>query len=256
MSRFEHVGSRGLRQAESAAPLQPFRQSMQRALRAHRHGRFEAALRWYGAALQEDRARPEAWLGQVRALLDMAQPGEALVWLEQAERIIGQTPESLSLQAIAAARCGDLEEAMAFSDVAMRQGRDSPLPWLARAEVVYHRGQRKVARIDLRKAYERAPDPSTARRCGEVALEREDLSAAFEWLEGARAAAPTCPLAAYRMGLYWAKAGHRARAIEALEAALDLESELRGARLALEHLRRGRGRGRWLGDLWRRLRHG
>ena len=140
---------------------------------------------------------------------------------------------------MAAARAGRLEDAIAWSDRAMRHGRDEALVWLARAEVVYARGDSKIAAFTLDKAHEREPGPDTARRCGEVALGAHDLPTARTWLERAVRALPEDPVVEMRLGVYWAGAGYDERARSELERALALEPGLEPARLALEALDSG-----------------
>ncbi|MCB9535312.1 MAG: tetratricopeptide repeat protein [Myxococcales bacterium] len=239
MSRFQHIGGdaptaptpRG-----AAAPVRGYADFMAEADGALRRGRFEAALRWYGRALEEDRAQPEPWCGQVRALIEMAQPLEALTWLEQAQRVVGESPQLLGLWAIATARTGALDDALAWCDRAMKAGPDAPEVWLARAEVLYLNRQGRLAPATLDKAHERAPGPETARRCAEVALTAADLPTARGWLERAVRAAPDDPLVALRFGVYWDAAGHPERAHRELTRALALEPGLEPARLALDSL--------------------
>ncbi len=223
------------------------------AAEAHRRGRYQSALRYYGRALEQDRERAEAWLGQVRALLDMGQPAEALTWMEQAGRIVGEVPGLLALRAIAAMRSGAPEEARAWSDRSLRDGRDDPEVWLARAEVVFATGSAKMARVNLDKAHERQPGPEIARRCGEVALQGGDPATARTWLQRALRDAPEDPLIALRLGVCWERMGDLSRARAELERALSLEPGLESARLALDDLRTG-GVGSWLAAGWRRLR--
>jgi len=200
------------------------------------HGAFEKALRLYGRALERDRERPEAWLGQVRALLDMGQPEEATSWLEQAAGVLGEIPALLALRAIAAARSGNIDDARAWSDRALRDGRDAAEVWLARAEVVYATGGEKMARVNLGKAHERAPDADTARRCGEVALTAGDLTGALPWLRRAVRDAPESPLAALRMGVYWERAGDLEQARTELSRAVALSPHMESATIALDDL--------------------
>ena len=238
MSRFDHIGD-----APPVAPVDqrgPATRGCEDFLadgdRHLRRGRFEAALRAYGKALEEDRTRTEPWLGQVRALIEMAQPGEALTWIEQASRVVGDSPRLLALWAIAAARAGHLDDAIAWSDRAMRQGMDDADVWLARAEVLYLNRQARLAPTVLDKAHERAPGAETARRCGEVALAAADLPTARGWLERAVRAAPDDPLVALRFGVYWHAAGFVERARTELDRALALEPTLAPARLARDSL--------------------
>lgn len=199
-------------------------------------GRFEGALKLYGRALERDRQRAAAWLGQVRALMDLGHPEEAQTWLEQAAAILGEIPPLLAMRAIASARCGDLEDALAWSDRAMREGEDHAVVWLSRGEVLYLSGQVPVARRALDKAVERTPGALTERRAGEVALDYGDLGQAAIWLERAWRHAPEDALVALRLGVLRERQGDLKRARAELERALALEPQLTGARLALKSL--------------------
>lgn len=238
MGRFDHIQGQEPT-ADEAAPAGVHYSAehyVQQARKAHDCGSFQAALRLYGRALEEDRARPDAWLGQVRALLDMGQAQEADTWLDQAGRIVGEVPGVLALRAIAAVRRGALDEARQWSDRAMRDGQDEPEVWLARASVVYASGNGKVARLNLDKAHERQPGATTARRCAEVALDHGDLAGARIWLDRADRGAPDNPLVALRLGVYHERAGDLEQARHHLERALQLEPRMESARLALADL--------------------
>ncbi len=255
MGRFDHIGEDARDRVADQAPRFGFQHFLEQAEEAMRRGAFERALRCYGRALEQDRVRAEAWAGQARALLALGQPEEAFTWLEQAVRVAGEQPGFHALRAIAAARLGRAEEAMAWADKAMRSGADRAEIWLGRAEVLYQRGQGHAAGRCLDKAYEREPEASTARACGEVALGVGDLPRAHGWLERSRAAAPDCPLVALRLGVYWERAGHLERARTELNRALALEPGLSPARLALEDLG-GRGLTARIAAGLRRWTHG
>ncbi len=257
MSRFSQIDRSTAGPAAGPEPEQyGYRHFLEQGERALRRGRFEAALRLFGRALEEDRAQQAPWLGQVQALLDMGREREALTWLEQAEKVIGPSPSLYALWAVAAARSGKLEDAVAWSDRAMRGGRDAAEVWLARAEVLYLRGDAKLAGITLGKAHEREPGATTARRCGEVALGARDLPTARGWLDRAVGADPDDPLAVMQLGVYWAFAGYEDRARHELERALAAEPGLEPARLALDDLDRRGGIGGAVKAAWRRWRHG
>lgn len=242
MGRFDHIEDR-----QGASPVQDgvgpafdFAHYLEQARAAQACGAFQASLRLYGRALEEDRGRAEAWLGQVQVLLDMGQPEEAATWMEQAGRVLGEVPGLLALRALAAVAAGRLDDARQWSDRAMREGSDQPEVWLSRAAVVYASGNGKVARMNLDKAWERAPGAPTARRCGEVALDMGDLATARSWLDKADRLDPDNALVALRLGVMHERTGDLALARHHLERALQLEPRLAPARLALDDLD-GRG---------------
>ena len=248
MSRFSHIqpGEGEDEASPTSAQEEGERFGFERYQRladdALHRGAYEKALRYYGRALEQDREQPDAWLGQVEALLQMGQPEEAMTWMEQAAAVIGEVPRLLALRAVAAARRGALDDARAWSDRALREGPDEPAVWLSRAEVLYQAGSERMARVNLDKAHERAPGARTALRCGEVALGGGDLSAARPWLERAARDAPDNPVAALRLGVYWERAGDLERAKVELSRALALEPHMEAARLALGDLN---SRGLW-----------
>ena len=174
-----------------------------------------------------------------------------MTWMEQATRIVGEHSDFLALRAIAAVRTGALDDARAWSDRSMREGRDSAEVWLARAEVVYTTSGDKMARVNLNKAYERCSTSDTARRCGEIALAAGDLTASRTWLERAAHQDPQCPLAALRLGVFWERAGDIDRAQLELSRALALEPRMESAKLALDDLD-NRGALEKMRALWRR----
>jgi tetratricopeptide (TPR) repeat protein len=253
VGRFNHIddGAEGGREREEPYGVQHF---MGLADLALSRGRFEQALRYFGRALELDRQQAGAWAGQARALLEMDQPGEAFIWLEQAVRVVGERSELHALRAIACAHQGMADDALAWADKALRMGPDEATTWLSRAEVLYQQGQPRPAGRCLDKAHEREPGPETARRCGEIALGVGDLARARTWLERARSREPECPLVALRMGVYWERAGHEDRARVELARALELEPGLAPAKLALADLE---DRGFWAraGAALRRWKH-
>ncbi len=236
MSRFEHIQTDGDAPASAGTDEFDFDHYRTLADRARNHGEFEKALRLYGRALERDRTRAEGWLGQVRVLLEMGQAEEAETWLEQAARILGEVPGILALRSISAVRAGKLDDARAWSDRAMRAGDDDPEVWFARAEVVYAGGNIKVARINLDKGHERSPSADTARRAGEVALERDDTATAQRWFARAATEDPENPLIAMRLGVCLERMHEWDRARNEFERAILLSPDMKSARLALADL--------------------
>ena len=259
MSRFKHIDPTGTEAPATASPSA----SEQDYDAAHylelgedalADGRFEVALRHFSRALEQDRLSLQGWLGQARALVAMQQPTEAFTWLEQATNVAGDHPAFFALRAITCARIHEAEDALAWSDRAMRDGADRADVWLARAEVLYQQRERKTAALTLDKAYERERSGETALRCAESALEWGDTGPAKLWLDRADRALPESPVVALRRGVYLERIGDWRGARDAFERALALRESCVAAELALRELRGRSSFSHWKARLTRWFR--
>jgi len=69
---------------------------------------------------------------------------EAKLWADKALERFPHDPELLAAKAVALAREGDLDGAMAFSDASMEERGDTPYIWLARGDVLLARGEKRA----------------------------------------------------------------------------------------------------------------
>src|SRR5881394_2112149 len=83
---------------------------------AFENGQFEEALRRYAKVLEFDPRNASAWTGQVRMLIELNEFEEAGKWANKALERFPDEPELLAAKAVALARLGDLEGAVAYSD--------------------------------------------------------------------------------------------------------------------------------------------
>lgn len=147
MSRFAHLEFGDLHEEGGAARAETGpaeeAQRLAEADRAFRAGYFEKALRQYSRAVQLNPHLVPAWAGQVRLLLELNEVEEAGAWADRALERLPEAPELLALKAVASARCGDLEAALAFSDASLREPAETPALWLARGEVLLARRERR-----------------------------------------------------------------------------------------------------------------
>lgn len=120
---------------------------------------YESALRAYARALEQDRTLYEAWLGQVRTLLETGEFKEAELWANKALELFPEQPELLATKAIAIARTGRLKSALTASDRAVAQRGATAFVWLARAEVLMATG-RPMAPHCIDKALLLCTDPT------------------------------------------------------------------------------------------------
>jgi tetratricopeptide (TPR) repeat protein len=106
---------------------------------AFENGNFEPALRLYGKIIEFNPNNAAAWTGQVRMLVELGEFREAKLWAEKALERFSSEPELLAAKAVALARTGDLEGAIAFSDASISERGDTPYVWLARGDVLLAR---------------------------------------------------------------------------------------------------------------------
>ena len=106
-----------------------------RADHAYRRGDSEQALRLFARALADDRATVFAWRGQLLALLDLGESGEAVVWADRALLACPDAGDLWAAKAMAHARCGEPDDAYRAADRAMRAADAGWLTWLGRGDV-------------------------------------------------------------------------------------------------------------------------
>ncbi|MGI9242682.1 MAG: tetratricopeptide repeat protein [Verrucomicrobiales bacterium] len=102
---------------------------------------FEGSLRHYAKVLEFNPNSVASWLGQVRALIELGEFREAKLWADKALERFPDEGQLLAAKAVALARCGDTESALAFSDAAIEQRAPTPYIWLARCDVFLARNE-------------------------------------------------------------------------------------------------------------------
>ncbi|MBP7635608.1 tetratricopeptide repeat protein [Candidatus Ozemobacteraceae bacterium] len=112
------------------------RQVLKLADDAYRLLEYEKALRLYSKALSIDPNIEDAWAGQLRCLLDLGENPEALTWAIKAQKMFPKNADVQSARALALARQGKLQDAIAFSDGAMKNDRQGWFVWVARGEIL------------------------------------------------------------------------------------------------------------------------
>ncbi len=126
---------------------------------------YEKALLEYSRALRFNNNCEPAWVGQVKALIELGELEEALVWCDRGLERFKNSPALLACKGRVLARMGDEHRGMAYVDAALQEkGGNLPLVWLARADVLLAR-KSPAAHFCLEKANELAP------KSWEVAIE-------------------------------------------------------------------------------------
>lgn len=199
-------------------------------------GRFENALRFYSRALEYDARVPEAWLGQIQALIELDEPQEARVWADKGLEQFPHHPEMQAAKGVAAARLGEYDQAMAHSDAALAEKGTSAYRWRARGEVLLC-GNDRNADFCFGKALTAAPqDWFEPLAIGRVYLYHEKCSPALRYLDIAVSRNSQSAFAWETLGACREKIGMRAPARQAFQQAVDLDPQRGSAREALGRL--------------------
>src|SRR3954468_10315304 len=77
-------------------------------------------------------------------LIELGEFGEAKLWADKALEKFPNDAELLASKAVALGRTGDVKGAMLFSDAAVEQRGDTPYVWLARADVLLAREEKRA----------------------------------------------------------------------------------------------------------------
>lgn len=101
-----------------------------------RTGNYENALRFYSRALEVDRTLVPAWVGQVQMLVHLQEYPQASLWSQKALEMFPSHGDLLAGQAQAECRMGNMKNAFALSDNALRQRGESAYRWQVRGELV------------------------------------------------------------------------------------------------------------------------
>ena len=111
---------------------------------AFHRGQFERALRHYSKVLEFNPNNAQAWVGQVRMLIELGEYAEARTWAEKALNLAPDEPELLAAKGVALARLGDLQGAISFCDAAVEARGNTPYVWLARGDVLLARKEKRA----------------------------------------------------------------------------------------------------------------
>jgi tetratricopeptide (TPR) repeat protein len=114
------------------------------AVQAFHLGRFEQALRAYAKVLEFQPKHAVAWTGQARMLIELGEYREASLWADKALELFPREPDLLAAKAVALARCGDTQGAIVFSDASIEEHGESAYVWLARADVLLARKEKRA----------------------------------------------------------------------------------------------------------------
>lgn len=212
---------------------------IEKAAQAFADENYERALAYYSRALQYDANMEEAWLGQLRCLLELQELQEAIIWSDRALERFPKSGSILAARAVAEARLGHSIAAMGYSDAAFKEAREStPYMWVARGEVLITVNI-KNAKACFMKAVELAPQDWTVRAwIGRSYLTHRCHHQALEHLRNAVKLDPDRVICWYWIGKCCEMLGEIEEAQRAYARAMSIQPSFSRARDALLQIRR------------------
>ncbi|MBT5704761.1 MAG: tetratricopeptide repeat protein [Verrucomicrobia bacterium] len=166
-SRFDHLEFESYGE-DSSVELETSQSHLDRyssrATEAFEFESFPEALKLYARILDFDRQSHFSWKGQIQCLIQLSRSQDALNWVSLALDEFPNDDELIALKAIALARTGLIEEAMAFSDASLQSTQSNSPSWLARTEILL------------------AQDDPTANYCQDRALNADMTSWQIPWM--------------------------------------------------------------------------
>ena len=109
---------------------------LEKAKAAFAEENYEQSLSFYSRALQYEISLEEAWVGQIRCLIELRELQEAVIWSNRTLERFPNSSEVLSARAVAESRMGRLVQALAYSDSALGSPGCTAYSWVARGEVL------------------------------------------------------------------------------------------------------------------------
>ncbi len=189
------------------------------------NGFFEAALKYFSRALNYKLEIPEAWAGQVLCLINLGEISEAIVWADKAIEILGEDSLILAAKAMALGRMGEIEKALAISDLSLKKQKNDPLQWLCRGDILIV-SNLKTAEFCFKKAMEcKKDDAFVFLRIGLSYISISAFSDALYYLNKSYEIFPKSPYINFLLGFLYEKLGIIDRAIRFYKEALRLRPD-------------------------------
>lgn len=219
---------------------------------AFREEDYERALAYYSRALQYDINLEDAWLGQLRCLIELNEFQEALIWSNRAMERFPNGSTIMAARAVAECRMGNHAHAISYSDGAFSAKGSSPYLWVARGEVLIQLNLEN-AKACFTKAVEASPSDWAVRVwIAKAYIMRRKHHQALEHLRSAIRIEPENFICWYWTGVCLEALGDITEAEKAYGRAIASRSAFKAARDAIHRIK-DRGVFRKLTDGWKRF---
>lgn len=217
-------------------------------------GLYEEALTAYSRALRFNKDLAEAWVGQLRCLIQLGELPEALTWCDRAQERFPKSGDVLACKGLALMLSDEKTQGMEFLDGAVEMRSPSAWVWLARGEALLHtkEGAANAARCFLKAvelSSESASEWRSELRAGMAFNHARRFAEARRWLQSAVRRAPNNPLVLLHNGLMHEGLGEIELAIGFFERAIVARRNFSEAQDALQRARSLNPVAKW----WRKI---
>lgn len=233
----EHSRLENLQQAREADHDQHY--WIKAAVDERRNGLHESALRNYSRALELDKSLVAGWAGQVQMLIALGEYPEAELWSRKALELFKDNPDLLAARSQALCRSGDLKNAQASCDAAIRQQGMFSYPWVVRGEMMLARKE-DIDNYCFDKATQIDGDWLVLLEIGEIYLHYGRATKALQRTRTAVERAPDHAFCWYRQGTCELALGLTTAAEKSFLHCLELAPKHEAARESLKELEKTR----------------
>lgn len=200
-------------------------------------GLFEPALRSFAKVLEFNPQNTTAWTRQVQMLIELEEFHEAKLWADKAIERFPRCPELLATKAVALARQGDLAAALAFSDACFEERGQGAYLWLARADVMLARKEKRADYCFEKATTLASSDWRTHWQASRIFFYYRKFTLALKSVQTALNITPTNGILWCQAGRCQLELGMNALAQSSFEHAVDLNPRCDDARTALTQLK-------------------
>lgn len=202
-----------------------------------RAGDHRESLRKFSRAIQQDHSKVDPWIGQIRCLVALRQGREGLSWAKRGLELFPEDPRLVSVQGLAYAANGMVSRGLACSDYALgRHGEAAGLPfvWMMRGAVLAMGDNRNAEScfdkaMEARSARGEGDDWTVPFEIGLMLLDMRKPAMGVKFLEQAVQEGAAKAFVWERLGWARERLGMGAKAIEAYQAAVEIDPDNRKA---------------------------
>ena len=163
-------------------------------------GNHDAALRSFSAALGENPLLLDAWVGQLRMLLELDEYPEARLWADKALEKFPNHALVLAAKSLAVLRMGMRRDARVLNDAAVQGKGEWPLVWLARGELMMAESPAAATECLNRALRAASPRGPCLLEIGSLLLRQHHYAVALSALQRAAAELPNAARAWFLLG--------------------------------------------------------